>query len=127
MAIVHLAFQAMVACGMALAGAGLLAALSALRRRALPDGRRVLLLLAAAGPLGFVAIEAGWVVTEVGRQPWIIQGWVRTKDAVTPMPFLAGPFAVFTGVCILLACVVVVLVRKQLASLDLEAGTDARA
>ena len=40
--------------------------------------------------LGFVALEAGWMVTELGRQPWIIQGVMRTADAVTPMPGLAG-------------------------------------
>jgi cytochrome d ubiquinol oxidase subunit I len=39
-----------------------------------------------ASPLGLLAIEAGWTVTEVGRQPWIIQGVLRTAEAVTPMP-----------------------------------------
>lgn len=125
--IVHIAFQLMVACGMALAGAGLLAALSAWKRRALPDGRWVLRLLAAVGPLGFVAIEAGWVVTEVGRQPWIIQGWMRTREAITPMPFLVVPFAVFTAVYLLLAAVVVMMVRRQLAALDSQVASDAHA
>ena len=45
-------------------------------------------------PLGFIAIEAGWMVTELGRQPWIIQGVMRTSDAVTPMPGLVVPFVV---------------------------------
>ena len=44
--------------------------------------------LVAAMPLGVVAIESGWVVTEVGRQPWIIHGVLKTADAVTPMPGL---------------------------------------
>jgi len=35
-------------------------------------------------PLGFVAVIAGWITTEVGRQPWVIYGLMRTKDAVTP-------------------------------------------
>ena len=46
-------------------------------------------------PLGMIALEAGWVVTEVGRQPWIIRGVLRTSEAVTPMPHLAVPFATF--------------------------------
>ena len=46
--------------------------------------------------MGFIATEAGWVVTEVGRQPWIIQGVLRTADAVTPMPGLIVPFIGFT-------------------------------
>lgn len=37
------------------------------------------------GPLGFVAVIAGWVVTEVGRQPWVIQGLLRTSEAVSPV------------------------------------------
>ncbi len=41
--------------------------------------------------MGFIAIEAGWTVTEVGRQPWIIYGVLRTADAVTPMPGLIVP------------------------------------
>ena len=48
--------------------------------------------IALAAPMGFIAIEAGWMVTEVGRQPWIIYGVLRTADAVTPMPGLSCPF-----------------------------------
>jgi len=69
--------------------------------------------LVAAGPLGFLAIETGWVVTELGRQPWIIYGVMRTREAVTPMPGLAAPFVIFTAVYILLAIVVVLLLRRQ--------------
>ena len=53
-------------------------------------------LLVLAAPLGFVAIEAGWVVTEVGRQPWVVQDVLRTADAVTPMPHLMVPFVTHT-------------------------------
>jgi cytochrome d ubiquinol oxidase subunit I len=60
-----------------------------------------------------VAIEAGWVVTEVGRQPWIIQGVMRTAEAVTPMPGLVVPFLTFTLVYLFLGFVVVVLLRRQ--------------
>ena len=69
--------------------------------------------LVAAGPLGFVAIESGWAVTEVGRQPWVIYGVLRTADAVTPMGLLAVPFAVFTLVYAGLALMVVLLLRRQ--------------
>ena len=76
MAIVHIAFQIMVAAGFALAGVGVLTASAwpGARRGALPDARWLLWLLVAASPLGFIAIEAGWTVTEVGRQPWIVYG-----------------------------------------------------
>ena len=52
-------------------------------RRALPDGRWFLRAAAVAGPAAFIALEAGWIVTEVGRQPWIVYGQMRTADAVT--------------------------------------------
>jgi cytochrome d ubiquinol oxidase subunit I len=66
----------------------------------------------AATPLGFVAIEAGWIVTEMGRQPWIIHGIMRTADAVTPMPGLVVPFATFTIVYLALSVILVVLLRR---------------
>jgi cytochrome bd ubiquinol oxidase subunit I len=52
------------------------------------------------------------MVTELGRQPWIIQGVMRTSEAVTPMPGLVVPFVLFTLVYIGLAAVVVVLIRR---------------
>ena len=55
------------------------------RHRRVPDGKWFLRALVAAGPFGFLAIEAGWTVTELGRQPWIIYGVMRTEEAVTPM------------------------------------------
>ena len=83
--VVHLAFQAMVAIGFALLGLGVWALVGWLRRgrRALPDGRWFLRAAAVAGPAAFIALEAGWVVTEVGRQPWIVYGQMRTAEAVT--------------------------------------------
>jgi len=62
-------------------------ALFAMRFRPLwLENRRLLAAFALATPMGFIAIEAGWVVTEVGRQPWIIYEVLRTADAVTPVP-----------------------------------------
>ena len=83
--VVHLAFQAMVAIGFGLLGLGVWALAGWWRRgrRALPDGRWFLRAAAVAGPAAFIALEAGWVVTEVGRQPWIVYGQMRTAEAVT--------------------------------------------
>ncbi|HEY2943878.1 MAG TPA: cytochrome ubiquinol oxidase subunit I [Vicinamibacteria bacterium] len=112
-AVVHVAFQLMVACGVAMAATALLGGALYVRRRALPDASWYLRLVTLCGPLGFVAIEAGWTVTEVGRQPWIVQGVMRTSEAVTPMPHLVVPFATFTVLYLFLALVVVVLLRRQ--------------
>jgi cytochrome d ubiquinol oxidase subunit I len=54
------------------------------RRGRLADARGFHLLCELASPLGFVAVIAGWVTTEVGRQPWVVYGLLRTEDAVTP-------------------------------------------
>jgi cytochrome d ubiquinol oxidase subunit I len=54
------------------------------RRGRLASAARFQALCLAASPLGFIAVVAGWVVTEVGRQPWVVYGLVRTRDALTP-------------------------------------------
>ncbi len=119
LAIVHLAFQIMIACGSVMAALSLWGGWRSWRRRrghgvALPDDRRFLTAVVLAGPLGFIALEAGWTVTEVGRQPWIVQGIMRTADAVTPMPGLVVSFAVFTALYIGLAVAVVFLLWRQI-------------
>ncbi|MEO5657482.1 MAG: cytochrome ubiquinol oxidase subunit I [Nitrospiria bacterium] len=114
--IVHLAFQLMVACGLAMAAVSLWGAWRWWRRGAVWGSRAFLRTVAAVTPLGFVAIEAGWVVTEVGRQPWIISGVMRTAEAVTPMPGLIVPFITFTTLYLVLAGVVVVALRRHVAA-----------
>ena len=117
--IVHVAFQLMVACGLLMALLGAWSVIRAWRRwrghgLPLPDDRRFLRAVVVAAPLGFIALEAGWTVTEVGRQPWIIQGVMRTADAVTPMPGLFVTFALFTFLYIGLAVTVVFLLWRQI-------------
>lgn len=110
---VHLAFQVMVGIGTFLALLGGYTLVRLIRRRPLHAvPRPVLWALVAAGPLAFLAIQAGWVVTEVGRQPWIIYGVMRTADAVTPMPGLVVPFTAFTLLYLFLSVVVVALMRR---------------
>src|SRR5207249_10058085 len=111
--VVHWSFDIMVGSGMLMLALTLCADVLWLRCRLLPDNRGLLRGLVAAGPLGFLAIETGWVVTELGRQPWIIYGVMRTREALTPMPGLVVPFVIFTAVYIFLAMVVVFLLRRQ--------------
>ena len=61
-----------------------------------------------------MAVEAGWVVTEVGRQPWILHGILRTRDAVTPMPGIQYTFYLFTAVYFSLAMIVILLLYRQI-------------
>jgi len=119
-AIVHISFQIMVACGVLMMLIALWGALrfllSIAQKKSWLESKRFLRVLVLAAPLGFIAIETGWVVTEVGRQPWIIFGVMRTSEAVTPMPGLIVPFITFTLLYILLAIVTVWLLLRQVAA-----------
>ena len=115
--IVHLGFQTMVGLGTAMVLVAAWAAVVAVRRRALryeSSDRRLLLALVVIAPFGFLATEAGWFTTEVGRQPWIVYGVLRTKDAVTPMPGLIVPFTIVTVLYCALGAVVVWLLWRQI-------------
>jgi cytochrome bd ubiquinol oxidase subunit I len=89
--------------------------------------RRVLLLsVAGAGPLAFLAIEAGWTVTEVGRQPWIVYGLVRTSAAITGSPLVGLMFVLFTLLYAGLSAVTVLVLRSDLRLLPRRALTGIR-
>ena len=110
---VHVSFQIMVAIGFAMTFVALWAAWRQWRSPSLSGSRVFLWAVAASAPLGFIAVEAGWFVTELGRQPWIIQGVMRTADAVTPMPGLIVPFAVITLLYLVLAAIVILVLVRQ--------------
>ena len=111
--IVRVGFLVMVGIGTLLAAlAGWLLLHFTLRRR-FPDGKWMRRVIVAAGPLGFVALEAGWILTEVGRQPWVIYGVLRTREAVTPMPGLVVPFTISTLIYIGLAVAVAAILFRQ--------------
>lgn len=90
--IVHIAFQIMIVCGVILISVSLLSILVYLKKKSFVTTPWLLKLFVLIGPLGFIAIEAGWTVTEVGRQPWIIYGFMKTKDALTNAPALQLTF-----------------------------------
>jgi cytochrome d ubiquinol oxidase subunit I len=119
----HFAFQIMVSVGTLLAGVALLFFAAQRFRPAWLAHRRFLWLLVACTPLGFLAVEAGWTCTEVGRQPWIIYGVMRTKDALSPMP---GLWVSLLGTCVLYALLgtVAAAVLWRLIT-ALEAGNEA--
>jgi cytochrome d ubiquinol oxidase subunit I len=112
--IVHIAFQIMVALGTYMALVSVWVMWVAWRRHDVCANRRLLVAIALAAPMGFIAIEAGWTVTEVGRQPWIIYGVMRTADAVTTMPGLIYPFIVFTVLYCFLGVIVAWLLYRQI-------------
>ncbi len=109
---VHFGFQLMVALGSAMALVGGWVVLTVVRKRDVASERMLLRALAVITPFGFIATEAGWTVTEVGRQPWVVQGILKTSDAVTPMPGLIVPMMTFTALYVGLGIIVVALMRS---------------
>lgn len=112
--VTHIAFQLMVGMGMLLVGLSLLFFYSQWKKRSWQDARWFLWLFVVATPLGFIAVEAGWTVTEVGRQPWIIYELLKTEDAVTPIPGIRYSFYLFTAIYVSLAAIVAFLLYRQI-------------
>jgi cytochrome d ubiquinol oxidase subunit I len=83
-AIVFFAFRIMVALGFLFVGVAVLGLLLRLTGRLL-ETRWYLRLLTLVAPLGLIATMAGWIVTEVGRQPWVVHGILRTHETVSPI------------------------------------------
>jgi cytochrome d ubiquinol oxidase subunit I len=81
--VVRVAFQSMVGIGSLLAFLSVVYLAAVVRRKRLPESVWFYRALVAAGPLALVALVCGWIVTEVGRQPWVVYRVMRTEDAVT--------------------------------------------
>jgi cytochrome d ubiquinol oxidase subunit I len=110
--IVHWAFQTMVGVGTGLALLGVVFFVTWLRRHRLPRSKWFYRAVMAAGPLSFVALVAGWITTEVGRQPWIVYKVMRTSQAVTSANGLEVGYAVLIAVYVSLGVGVVWLLRR---------------
>lgn len=106
----HLAFQLMVGSGLALIALGL--CYWWMRWRTKDEPAWLLRGLIVGSPLGFIALEAGWMVTELGRQPWCIHRLMRTSEAVTPVVDVPSSFFLFTVLYLGLGVVLVVLLLR---------------
>lgn len=122
--ITHYSFQLMVGIGMFLILIAVIFLAGSFKWKHWLEKRWWLKLLIVATPLGFIAVEAGWIVTEVGRQPWIIYGIMKTKDSLTPMPGIQYTFYTITAVYLLLSFVVIWLLSRQIKMLHLKYQTN---
>ena len=110
-AIVHTSFDVMVASGTALLLVALWWAAATRFGRRL-TGMWLARTLVVSGVLALFAIEAGWFVTEFGRQPWVVHALLRTSDAVTTAPALDLAFYGFSILYIFLAATLVLLLTR---------------
>jgi cytochrome d ubiquinol oxidase subunit I len=110
--IVRIAFQTMIAIGTGLSLLAVIYFVTWLRKRRLPNPRAFYWAVMAAGPLSVVALIAGWVTTEVGRQPWIVYGYMRSEQAVTAADDLEIGYAFVVAVYASLAVAVAWLLRR---------------
>lgn len=113
--VVHVAFQVMVGIGSLMLLVAAWGILSAIRYRAWPTGRRFQMAVLALGPLSIVAMEAGWIVTEVGRQPWIVQGYMRTAEAVTHSSGVWNLLAVTLTIYFVIGVTTITILRRLAA------------
>jgi cytochrome d ubiquinol oxidase subunit I len=118
--IVRVAFQTMVGIGTLLALLGVVYLFVRIRRKRLPESTWFYRAVVLAGPLAVLALIAGWVTTEVGRQPWVVYRVMPTADAVTGASGIPVGYATLAVVYLLLACGVAwVLRRLSRAPLDI--------
>lgn len=118
-ALTHYSFQIMVGIGTLLMGLGIAFFIS-LKRKNWQSKKVFQWLFILATPLGFIALEAGWFVTELGRQPWIIYGIMKTKDAVTPIEGMQYSFYVYLLIYVSLAFAVFWLMNRQIKKINTE-------
>ncbi len=110
--VVHLSYDAMVGIGSALVLVALWLGWTWWRRRRTPRSVWFLRAVAVSGVASVVAMEAGWVTTEVGRQPFIVYGIMRTADAVSPAPGLYAGFYAVVVVYVVLTVLTAVVLRR---------------
>jgi cytochrome d ubiquinol oxidase subunit I len=122
--VVRIAFQTMVGIGTLLALLGVAYLVVRIRRRRLPESRWFYRAVVAAGPLAVVALIAGWVTTEVGRQPWVVYRVMPTTDAVTGAQGIPIGYATLVITYLAVACGVAWVLRR-LARAPLEFAADA--
>jgi cytochrome bd ubiquinol oxidase subunit I len=122
--VVRVAFQTMVGIGTMLAAFGIVHLVTWFRRRRFVEARWFHLAVLAAGPLSLVALIAGWVATEVGRQPWVVYGVMRTTAAVTGASGVPVGYATLVVVYVGLGLAVAWILRR-LALRPLELPADA--
>ncbi|MCB1215381.1 MAG: cytochrome ubiquinol oxidase subunit I [Deltaproteobacteria bacterium] len=117
-AVVHIAFQIMVAIGFFLFLLSVISIIAWVKNKRLPQNKLYVGSVALSGILSILALQAGWIVTEVGRQPWIVYNVMKTSEAVTDSPGILYVFiatlAIYTILSVGLFFVLRALAKRPL-------------
>jgi cytochrome d ubiquinol oxidase subunit I len=123
----HWAFDTMVGICSVLILLGLWLGFSWWRKRDIPQTNWFLRAVAVSGVAGVVALECGWIVTEVGRQPWVVYEYMRTKDAVTGASGVWVTFALVLALYAALGAALIITLRvlaRRWRGVEVEDGDD---
>jgi cytochrome d ubiquinol oxidase subunit I len=132
---VHYLFDTMVSIGVFLIVISLLYALAFIWRKWSPYNRLLLRCIFWGGPLAMLAIECGWIYAEIGRQPWILRGYMKTSDGATNSDHVGLMLIMFASLYVLLGFTSIKVLRKlfrnhpaeeELAKMELNAGKEVR-
>ncbi len=94
------------------------------RSGAFPGERKILAAVLVASPFGMIALESGWLVTEFGRQPWVVMDHMRVAQGATPAPGISVVFYLFLGVYLLLTVGLLKTLLRRPADAGREEGDD---
>jgi cytochrome bd ubiquinol oxidase subunit I len=122
--LLHLAFDTMVGIGSALLLLGLWLAFSWWKKRDIPRTPWFLRAVAISGGGAILALWCGWIVTEVGRQPWIVQGYMRTEEAVTEASGIWFSFAVVLLLYATIGTIAILVLRRMSRRWREQGGAD---
>lgn len=117
---IHYLFDSMVTIGMWLILVAFIFLIGLWRKWPFVTSKLFLWLLVLAGPLSVIAIETGWWLTEVGRQPWILHGILRTKDAATTSEHVDTMLLLFSGLYLILGIGSIIVLSRMFRKYSVE-------
>ncbi|WP_106497773.1 cytochrome ubiquinol oxidase subunit I [Lentibacillus sp. Marseille-P4043] len=123
---VHYMFDLMVMLGMFALAVSLIYLIFTKVKKWNEHAKWLLILLIANGPLAMLALEFGWIYAEVGRQPWILRGYMKVEHAATTSPHVDIMFFLFLALYILLGVLCVVVLRKMFRNNPVEQELEER-
>jgi cytochrome d ubiquinol oxidase subunit I len=94
------------------------------RKREISEAKWFLRACAVSGAAAVVALECGWIITEVGRQPWIVYNVMRTSDAVTQANGIWVTFSLVLAIYVVLGATLIISLRAMSRRWRTEDGTD---